>query len=429
MKITNPLLKVIEANNKTYLYNAISNTLQPFDTKHIANFNQYSEFVIDYPYSNSELMDIINTQMASITLALTEQCNFRCKYCAYMSKYNTKSHSLSNMDSTIAFKSIDMLVDCSSNSSNIFVDFYGGEPLLQIDLIHDCVKYCKTKYPFRIPNFQITTNGLLLTNKVIDFLIDNNFYINLSLDGPRCIQDKYRIGVDGLPTFDRVFKNIITLYNRNPRFFKTHVIFNSVITPTTGTLEQFDFLDNLCKLDVFLIEATITDYFSSLISNETKTLDDRFVHIKKHPIFKKSSLKNMQKYHNMLSNPSSQIRILPGGFCVPGSRKNFITVDGKIVVCEKVDERNSIYQIGDVFNGIDMNKLKQLIDVTLNRLQKCKSCWAARFCNVCFKDIFNLTNDYCEKSRSKVKKDLIYYLEKVKDNKVITNYLENLSVE
>lgn len=429
MKITNPLLKVLETNNKTYLYNAISNTLHPFTTQNADYYNQHSEFVIDYPYSHSELENIINKQMSSVTLVLTEQCNFCCKYCAYMPKYNAEDRSLSTMDPSIAFKAMDMLMNCSSNCGEVFVGFYGGEPLLQLDLINNCVEYCKTKYPFRMPNFHITTNGLLLTDKVIDFLINNNFYINLSFDGPSSVHDKYRVGVDGLPTFDRVFKNIITFYRRNPHFFKTHVIFNSVITPTTGTAEQFDFLDNLCKLDVFLIEAKITDYFSNLISKETGTLADKSVDIKKHPIFKKSSLKNMQKYHNILNNPLFQNRIFHGGFCMPGSRKNFITVDGKIVVCEKVDENNSIYQIGDVFNGIDTNKLKKLIDVTLSKLQKCKSCWAARFCNTCFKDIFDLTNDFCDKSRSKIEREIIYYLEKVKDNKVITNYLENLSVE
>lgn len=137
----------------------------------------------------------------------------------------------------------------------------------------------------------------------------------------------------------------------------------------------------------------------------------------------------MQKYHIALNNPGENLDFLPGGFCVPGMRRNFITVDGKIVVCEKVNEDEEIFQIGDVYSGVDINKVKRLINKTIEKTQKCKICWAAKFCNLCFKDIFEISDKFCEKSRTRIEKDLIKYLENIKPNKKFTSYLENLSVE
>lgn len=67
--------------------------------------------------------------------------------------------------------------------------------------------------------------------------------------------------------------------------------------------------------------------------------------------------------------------------------------------------------------------------LTIEKTQKCKICWAAKFCNLCFKDIFEISDKFCEKSRTRIEKDLIKYLENIKPNKKFTSYLENLSVE
>lgn len=432
MKPQNSLLKILKTSQQKYLYNSLLNSLTLVTTDLTpkqANSHKDLSFVIKYPYSYEELTNIINTQMSSITLALTEQCNLRCQYCAYMSKYLKQKNKLTDMNEHIAFKAIDILMAHSTNSKDIFIDFYGGEPLLKFNLIKKCINYCKEKYSFHLPNFQITTNGLLLNDEIINFLIKNNFYVNLSLDGPSYIHDKYRIDINGLPSFKKVYKNIVNFYKQNPYFFSKHVIFNSVITPDSGSTEQFEFLENLRKSDVFLIEAKLTEYFLDLINNKENLILNYSNEIKKHSIFKKSSLKNMQKYHVALNCPSFQQDIFHGGFCIPGTRKNFITYDGKIIVCEKVNENENTFQVGDVFSGIDINKVKKLIDVTIEKTQKCKTCWAAKFCNICFKDIFNLTDSFCENSRKRIEKELIYYLENIKSNKNLTNYLENLSVE
>ena len=60
---------------------------------------------------------------------------------------------------------------------------------------------------------------------------------------------------------------------------------------------------------------------------------------------------------------------------------------------------------------------------------KCTKCWAAKFCGLCFKDIFNLTDEFCNNSRKQIERDIIYYIENIKNNKQLTDYLENLSIQ
>ena len=442
------LAKVIKTKDKTYLYDALNNYIidlpkhifcnniiddkyyyQLIKAKNLRDFTHPVEFRIKYPYTNLELFNLIKKNIPSVTLALTEQCNFRCKYCAYMSKYLKMPFNLDEMSESVLIKAVDTLL----NSDYMWkvppsISFYGGEPLLKFDLIKSCIKYCENKFVYK-PNFYITTNGLLLDNEnIIDFLIENNFYLTISLDGPQSIHDKYRLQINGHPSFEKVFKNIVKLYKINPAFFKEHVQFNAVVTPTTGTAEQFEFLENLCQLGTTLIDCTLTNYFSKLIEKERTTPKKETIEAKKSFLVEKSTLKNMQKYHTLLNNSVFQQDILPGGFCIPGTRKNFVTTDGKIIVCEKVNENETSYQIGNIFGGFDFNKIENLINKAVEKTQRCKNCWAAKFCAICFKDIFSLTDEFCEKSRNIVEKDLIYYLENIKNNKKLINYLENLSI-
>ncbi len=445
------LAKLIQTNNQTYLFDALTNSVialpqnADYDNNTISDknyyklikdnnlrdFTKYIEFKVDYPYTDLELSDLVNNKMQSITLALTEQCNLRCKYCGYMPKYLKTPCELNEMNEIILIKSVEMLLrSYFIGKLPPSISFYGGEPLLKFDLIKKVIKYCKNNYLFCKPNYYITTNGLLLGNdEIIEFLIENNFYLTVSLDGPQSIQDKYRIQSDGRPSFNKVFENVTKLYKYNPRFFKEHVTFNSVVGPTTGTIEQYEFLEKLCKMEIVLIDCNITNHFSKLIEKEKLTPVDELIKAQNHSLIKKSILKNMQKYHTLLSAPSFQQYIFPGGFCIPGTRKNFITTDGKIIVCEKVNENEAMYQIGDIFNGVDINKVKKLIYTTVEKTQKCKTCWAAKFCSICFKDIFNLTDEFCKKSRNRIERELAYYLENIKNNRKLTNYLDNLSIE
>jgi len=108
----------------------------------------------------------------------------------------------------IAKKSIDFMLSHSADANAIDVSFYGGEPLLNPDLITKCMDYTLKKAEGKLVSFHVTTNGSLLTDEIIEALLKSNSKITVSLDGPKEIQDKNRKTICGEGTFDLVFDNI-----------------------------------------------------------------------------------------------------------------------------------------------------------------------------------------------------------------------------
>ncbi len=437
------LSKIIKTNGKVYIYDALDNNFALLDSEDdIYNENKYIDFLadsgfrdvtkpcefnIDYPYSEEELKKMYCCRIKSMTLALTEQCNLRCKYCGYMPKYSDDGYPLKEMSEDVAFKAIDILMENSHESEICHVGFYGGEPLLKIDLIKECVAYIKEKYPFRKPNYNITTNAVLLDEKVADFLIENDIKIIISLDGPTEQFNKYRVFANGESSFERVFKNIAMLYNKDPQYFRESVTYN-VVMFNGANQELFEAIDHLWKSNVNMIDLFPTEYFLRVRDKSDTYARKEKVDIKKYDFAYKNMLKGMKKYYNSFCGSAGGNRILPGGFCIPGIRKNFVKSDGSIVVCEKVDESKEVFKIGDVYNGLDLNKVNHLIGHTLKTLKKCRNCWAAKFCKICFKDILNIDEEFCEKAKKDVETELGYYLDQVSGDRELINYVSNISL-
>ena len=98
-------------------------------------------------------------KMNILTIQLTQNCNLRCSYCAYTSNNGTnRLHQNKKVDLNIAKKAILMLRDNSIDSNKLSIGFYGGEPLLEFDLIKEIVRFCKKELIGREVNYTITTN-------------------------------------------------------------------------------------------------------------------------------------------------------------------------------------------------------------------------------------------------------------------------------
>ena len=438
------LSKVVKAGSKKYLYDALNANYVELpsedilkDEKKYKDFieendfrdvNQPVEFKIQYPYEFEELNEMYKSKVKSITLALTEQCNLRCEYCGYMAKYQDKEYRLKEMPKAVAIAAIDLYMNSSEESDLCHIGFYGGEPLLRMGLIKECIEHVKKKYPFRQPVYSMVTNAVLLKGEVADYLMENNVQITISLDGPSQEFNKYRVFPNGEKSFEVVKENIQALYDKNPKYFKENVSFNAVLYNGPST-ELYEEIDNLWKNNVTLVDLFKTEYFAKVLERDQKPECKREkIDADKYDFTHQNIMKSMKKYYNTFSSNFVSDTILPGGFCVPGIRKNFITTDGKILVCEKVDETCGCFEIGDVFNGLDIKKVEGLVDATLKYLNKCKHCWAARFCKVCFKDIVTEGSEFCEGARRQVEYELGYYLDRVNPDKDVKSYVANMSI-
>lgn len=437
------LSKIIKTSNHLYIYDALNNKFAVINSEEdILDDKAYTrflsendfrdvkkscEFQVKYPFSKDELRSMFDRKVKSVTLALTEQCNLRCKYCGYMPKYMDGNYHLKEMPREVAFAAIDFLLRNSQESDVCNLGFYGGEPLLRLDLIKDCISYIKDRYPFRQPTYSITTNATLINDEVADFLIENNVKVTISFDGVTKDQNKYRVDGNGNSSYEKVYRNIQTIYQKNPKYFKESVTYN-VVMYDGANRELFDSLDCLWKSDVVLIDLFETEYFKQVRDKNDEMSKDEKIDARAYDFTYRNMLADMKKYYNVLNTSEISNIILPGGFCIPGVRKNFVTADGKIIVCEKVDESQALFEIGDIYTGIDMKKVERLVDVTVKCLSNCRHCWAARFCNICFMDILKVGNEYCKQSRKNIESELGYYLDRICTDRDLVNYIANISL-
>lgn len=180
------------------------------------------------------LSHLLQHRISDVILQVTQNCNLRCGYCVYGGNYKNRTHSPKTMDFELAKKAIDFGMERSQESSNFVVSFYGGEPLLAFDLIKKCVAYAKENIQGKELHFNMTTNGTLFTTEIMDFLVENNFQLLISLDGDRESHDANRVFKSGKGSFDLIMQNVRNFKARHPSYVAERVQFNTVINPKTN---------------------------------------------------------------------------------------------------------------------------------------------------------------------------------------------------
>jgi len=183
----------------------------------------------------------LKARVKQLTLQVTQQCNLRCEYCIYSGVYNTRTHSNKRMSWETAKKAIDFFIARTTELAEITIGFYGGEPLLELDLIKRCVEYAKSKIEGKAIKFNVSTNGTLLVDNVVDYLVKNDFLLSVSLDGSKEEHDVTRKFENGEGSFDIIIGNMERLRIRYPEYDKKTSIM-STINPHADlgcTLEYF----------------------------------------------------------------------------------------------------------------------------------------------------------------------------------------------
>lgn len=153
-------------------------------------------------------------------LCLTHNCNLRCSYC-YAGDKIKKS-----MTSGMARRAIDFLSSASNGSCT--VTFFGGEPLMELDLLKEIVGYSETTYGQRV-RFRMSTNGTLLRQSVLDFCREHDVYFVLSLDGNEKQHNLTRSFAGGSGSYETIVKRLPRIFDFNP-----YTMAVSVIAPETA---------------------------------------------------------------------------------------------------------------------------------------------------------------------------------------------------
>lgn len=362
-----------------------------------------SKRVLKVVHSAEPLLEShLNNKLQKITLQVTQQCNFRCSYCIYSGATQElqRNHSNKKMELATALKGIDFLFEHASDSSEVNIGFYGGEPLLYFGFVKKCIDYAAENSGGKKCTYSITTNATLINEEVMDFLERNRVSLTISLDGPKEIHNKNRrFAANGEGTFDAVYKNILKILNKYPGYFARNVNINAVIDAE----EDFHAVAGFFLKDEALKNTMLT---SNLISDsyafEKTNIPEDYMIKRNYELFKVylSILDKIDKKHasgivmsdyGSLKAKAAQLEpkeCLPdtachGGPCIPGKSRLFIGTEGDFYPCERVSEASEVMKIGNVHKGYDFNKIRNLMSIGRLTEEDCQKCWAFTHCTLC----------------------------------------------
>ena len=354
---------------------------------------------LSYPVKEELLSNLLDSKMEQLILNITERCNMRCRYCTYSGTYSLeRKHSDRTMEVTIAKKAIRLFRQHSKNSGKVHISFYGGEPLICFGRMQGIVEYIKGLDWGPEMSLHLDTNGTPFTDEIIQFLIENEFILQISLDGPKEVHDKYRVYKDGRGTFNKIVDNLQRIRAINPEYFERNVVLAQTTAPPYDLLKVSDFFcgepynGNLVSPN--FVDAYDTSFFQKYASDVKSLFLPTYEKLKSYYISSRIGNKDPTKFakglleRRLVDLYRRGIRpmgesVYPNGICIPGVRRLFVSVDGKFYPCERTI--GSDFVIGDVDSGVDLIRVKKLIDDYLElSTPECTHCWAVRLCKLCF---------------------------------------------
>ena len=357
------------------------------------------------PPSREHVQQQLEQERQQLLLNVTENCNLRCSYCVFGGTYeHFRKHSEAQMTWEVAHLAIDDFLAHAKLSESPVISFYGGEPLLNIELIRQAVAYVKQGHPDTNVGFGMTTNGMLLHGPTAQFLAENSFVITISLDGPRETHDRCRRDAGGKPVWDRLIANIRRFLEEHPVYKSNgRLRFSAVATAATDLekIGEFWASCDICTDSMGMEISAQLDGDSSAarsgqnqdaLSQSRGRVFGQLVQELESGEWSSRFRSKSRWVHNALSrafvlfhkrkflSPHLPNHMGLANTCIPGVRRTFVDVQGKYFTCERVITAPE-QRIGDVWNGIDLERVMTLLK-TWNQANsaQCRYCWCLSHC-------------------------------------------------
>lgn len=383
----------------------------------------------------NNIEEMLSQGCTQLILEVTEACNLRCRYCIYGEETkNFRSFGTKAMSFETARKAIDYFIKNANGQEELTLSFYGGEPLLQYDLINKSSCYFMENFPGKA-KFSMTSNLTLLNKEMAEFFAEHEFMITCSLDGDEEIHNTNRPFADGKGSFSKTVEGLLMLAEAYGKNAGELLAVNTVMDNPVDENKYQRLNDFFQKYD-FLKENHIRTTYASRDSVSENTKISSNIEIIKNANLQNTSIteweytkmKNNEnvKLKNMLDISLSDIhkrRISNIPFkdsglnacCVPGTRRIYVTVDGNFSTCERIGK---CPYIGNVEEGLDKDAVKKYYveDYIEKSKNNCSNCWAFQMCDVCYADCYTeegldmgRKKRLCESSRNSVYRGLIRY--------------------
>lgn len=357
-------------------------------------------------------VNIIN----SIDILISEDCNLACKYCFVKNgQYHGKSDL---MELNVGEKTIDFLIQKSGNRKDMFVCFFGGEPLLNFGIIKKLIPYALEKG--RINNksfhFSITTNATLLNEEIINFISKYQIKVTISIDGDMGSHNKNRPISKGGDSYTQIFGNLKKLNQHN---------INCAARTTVSSFTKGRIVDNFEHLvslgfNRIHIENAYAPKGKVFITNkgDIEDIKKQYSHLTKKII---KRIESDQRFNiETIPLPLGKIvnKSMVSHSCKAG--RGYVTVDvnGDIYLCHRLVGKDK-FLLGNVIEGTYNLKLPKAIsnEMNVDNRKQCKKCWARYICGGgCYavnyefnKDISLVPGIYCQHKKHTIKSALAIY--------------------
>lgn len=383
---------------------------------------------IDFLISNNELfsediqvnpLELHKNTIKAMCLHISHDCNIRCKYC-FASQGNFQGEKLL-MSEEVGKKAIDYLIDNSKGRKNLEIDFFGGEPLLNMEVVKSLVTYARNQEKIYNKNFRftITTNALLLNEDNMHFINDNMDNVVLSIDGRMNVHDTMRYTSKGKGTYEKVvekIKDMVDLRGDKDYYVRgTFTKYNLDFSQDVFHLAQLGFKN--VSVEPVVTPPTedyaITEKELPIILKEYENLALRYCQ-------KEESL-NFNFFHfniDLEQGPCIYKRI---SGCGAGCDYLAITPQGDIYPCHQF-VGNTQYKLGDLDTGIvNSQKIQLFSEASLITKEDCNNCWAKYYCGGgCLANAYHSNGDVkipdkigCEMEKKRVECAIVVKLQQM----------------
>ena len=316
----------------------------------------------------------------ALCLHIAHTCNLNCDYCfASQGKYHGER---AVMSFEVGKRALDFLVENSGKRRNLEVDFFGGEPLMNFEVVKQLVAYARSIEKEKNKNFRftLTTNGMLIDEDVIDFANREMSNVVLSLDGRKEIHDRHRVDYAGKGSFDRIvpkFKQLVDSRGGKNYYMRG-----------TFTHENPDFLEDIkVMLDLGFSELSMEPVVcpegdpAELTREDLPIVLDQYEKLALLMIEREREGRPFTFYHYMID--------LTGGPCIykrisgcgSGTEYMAVTPWGDLYPCHQfVGEEK--YRLGDIYSGVTNEAAQcEFSECNVYAREECRDCWARLYCS------------------------------------------------
>ena len=316
----------------------------------------------------------------ALCLHVAHTCNLNCSYCfASQGKYQGDR---ALMTYEVGKRAFDYLIENSGTRTNLEVDFFGGEPLMNWEVVKRLVQYARSIEKEHGKNFRftLTTNGLGITDEVIDFCNREMSNVVLSLDGRREVHDRFRVDYKGEGSYERIlpkFKQLVEAREGKNYYMRgTFTHFNTDFTKDILHMADLGFKE----LSMEPVVCPQGDPYA-LTEEDLPILLEQYEILAREMIERNKRGEGFTFYHYMLdlkNGPCIYKRITG---CGSGTEYMAVTPWGDLYPCHQFvgDEK---YKLGDIWTGVTNTSVQdEFRSCNAYCREECKDCWARLYCS------------------------------------------------